>query len=193
MSKQNRRRQGGQQAAPTRQQQGEAEARRNKKEFVKGMMKAERLVVFSGNQRMSHWGFPGNGDMLLFLLQEVYAWDGTNEHFQNILAQVTGQNRQPTPEDADLNALMDEAEGEVAQEIPTPEGAAVGQEDNGDDLFEDGGAENDDGGNGVPLEEASVEQIEPDELAALEARLAALKAKKAAQQAKPKLQPVKPL
>jgi len=49
MSKKARKRMDGQQAAPTRKQQQESETSRNKREFIKSMVKADRLVFFLVN------------------------------------------------------------------------------------------------------------------------------------------------
>lgn len=130
MSKKTRNR--SQQCPASKEQQQRAEARQ-KKEFIKGMMKADRLVVFSGGNQINHWGMPGNGDFLLFLLQEVYGWDGTNGTFQRILGKITSRSQQQaaSPEEAELDSIMSELdqEDEGAEQDNTVEDGDDGDND----------------------------------------------------------------
>ena len=88
MTKSSRKRQGGQLAPPTKEQQAQQQAQAQKKEFIKSLMQSPRFVAYTGGGNISRFGFASDGDMLLFLMDQVYGWDGTNPVFQGILKRI---------------------------------------------------------------------------------------------------------
>lgn len=103
------------QPPPSQSAQKQADATRKKKQFIKELMQSPQLTVFTGKGKLSHWGFAGNADFLLFLLLEVYDWDGTNSMFKKILAGITGKQPEVAERD-ETDALLDEIEQETTQE-----------------------------------------------------------------------------
>lgn len=189
--------------APTQEQQQKAELAKKKKEFIKGLMKADRLVVFTGNNRISHWGMPANGDLLLFLLNEVYGWDGKNEVFQKVLAELTGRPVTPEDKEDDLEDIFSELEEGEREEGEREEGeqedstlVGSGSLDGKVEVVEEGTQEDDKkevakvvpmgeqkGGDGED-KEGKEEEEEDEDIKALREQLAALKAKKKDKQSK---------
>lgn len=111
MSSRKPRRLNAQKAAPTKEEQQRSEQLAAKKKFVKNLMKSNTLIAFTGNEGVSHWGFPSNGDFVLSLLQQVYSWDGKNETFQRIIESITASKKE-TQQEEDLDSLFEDEDSE---------------------------------------------------------------------------------
>lgn len=158
----------GQKAAPTTDQQKQAEALAKKKTFIKNLMKANQMVVFTGEARVSHWGFPSNGDFVLFLMQQVYDWDGKNPVCENIIKSLTAES-QPATED-DLDGILDDLD-ETSSESSDE---ASSSDENSDQSVEVAPS-----AEVIPMtkKEAPVVNVEEDEITILKKRLAELERK----------------
>jgi len=134
MSKKKKKRKAGQQAPPSPQDQRKMAAIKQKKEFIKGLMQAQSMVVFTPGQNFSFFGIP-NERLLEFLLREVYGWDGRNVMFQKILAKLEGP-AQPAPDPAtkELDDMLEEVAGELDEDdVEDATGGAEDDEEDGDD------------------------------------------------------------
>jgi len=150
--------------APTQEQQAKAQHAKQKKEFIKGLMKADRMVVFTGGMNVSRFGFASNGDFILFLLIEVFGFDGKNEMFQRIYQSLV--NPQPAQEqEDDTDALLAEIEAEDGDET-------------GDEGSSEGDGTKDEGEEGSSEEDEEDEADPEDKIIELQKRLE--EAKKAA-------------
>lgn len=106
-------------AATSSMTQAQKAERAERKKFLKQMINAPRLVTFTGGGSISHFGFKTDGDLLLFLMDQVYGWKGDNVVFQSILQKIVAPKEQgPTEEDKEVDELFDEEEdSEVQDEI----------------------------------------------------------------------------
>lgn len=85
MSGQKAKRINGQQVAPTAQQQTVSARKKRKRLFVKELLKAPSMVVFSEDQILMY-GFKTVEDRDTFLMDQVFDWDYYNKTFQGILS-----------------------------------------------------------------------------------------------------------
>jgi len=113
---------------PTREEeakkQAQAEQRKQKKQFIKGLMQSERMVVFTGGNNIMKYGFQNNLEFVWFLLSEIFDLDGKNGMFQRIYQSLIGPppEQQTAPDETD--DLMNEIESE-----DDPEDGAVSEGD----------------------------------------------------------------
>lgn len=64
-----------------------------KRQFIEKMMEREFFVVFSGNGLMEYFGFKSNGDFLIFILEQIYAWEANNPVFRSILENLSNKTK----------------------------------------------------------------------------------------------------
>jgi hypothetical protein len=115
------------QAAPTKADNQTAAEKARRKQFLRTIAKAERMVVFTGGGSVSHYGFKSDGDLLLFLQDQVYAHKGGDiAVYTNILQEIQKAQEQAAAEaaDPDLEDVlgeMDEDEDDEAEEVEAKE------------------------------------------------------------------------
>lgn len=131
----------GMRPAPTREEQEHAatvaKKKEKKKAFLKQISESARLVVFNGQSSISHFGFNSDGDFLLFMLDQIYGWDGTNSVFQNVLKSIEEQSKANAVQAAELD-VVDEVFDEMEEEatpvlVDDAEDVVDGDEDEDED------------------------------------------------------------
>jgi len=130
-----RNRKDGQLGPPTKEQEAQKRAQAEKKEFIRNLMRSPRLIVFTGNNNVLPYGFPSDGDLLLFLLDQVYGWDGHNPNFQSILQKIKEASTQAQAPVDDVDKILDELE--PAQEdstLPPSHEEDMPEEESGEEL-----------------------------------------------------------
>lgn len=157
MAKKKKKRVGKAAAAPTRADNQTAAEKAQKKQFLRTIAKADRIVAFTGQGNVSHHGFKSDGDLLLFLQDQIYAHKGGDiPIYLNILKSIQ------------------EAQEKASEEENDPELDTVLEEmDDGGDEDEDEAKEEDD--KVVPMKPKKKPKVsEENEAALLRARLAEL-------------------
>lgn len=166
MAKKNKQKNKQQAQATNPEAQARKEAQAQKKEFIKSIMKAERLVAFVGDNNVVRFGFSSDGDLLLFLLDQVYGWDGKNETFQSVLQRIQEMaTAAQGPEEDEADELLKELESEDAAKV-----LEVSSDDEGDD--EDGDEVEDGDNDEASAEVIPIKKEDNEELAELKAKLA---------------------
>jgi hypothetical protein len=128
MAKKKKKRVGKAQAAPTKADNQTAAEKAQRKQFLRTIAKADRLVVFTGQGNVSHYGFKSDGDLLLFLQDQVYAHRGGDiAVYVNILKSIQEAQEKAVAEAADPD--LEDVLGEIDEDEETEEVEAKEEDD----------------------------------------------------------------
>ena len=109
--------------APSRADNSTAAEKARRKQFLRNISKADRMVVFTGGGSVSHYGFKSDGDLILFLQDQVYAHKGGDcPVFMNILKSIAEAQQKASEEqaDPDLDDVLDELDEDEEDEEEAP-------------------------------------------------------------------------